>query len=85
MEPLVTPETVRLQPARELNELCQKQHFDLKKLIHTGINVVATVTVEVEANGRVFKHTSTADDKKTAKKLACKEVLKSLKENISIM
>ncbi|XP_044470277.1 endoribonuclease Dicer homolog 2-like [Mangifera indica] len=85
LEPLVTPETVRLQPARELNELCQKQHFDLKKLIHTGINVVATVTVEVEANGRVFKYTSTADDKKTSKKLACKEVLKSLKENISIM
>ncbi|KAB5538633.1 hypothetical protein DKX38_016166 [Salix brachista] len=78
LEPLITPETVRLHPARELTELCQKQSFDYKKSdSHNGRN--ASFTIVVEANGEIFKHTATAADKKTAKKLASREVLKSLK------
>ncbi|KAF9674540.1 hypothetical protein SADUNF_Sadunf10G0137700 [Salix dunnii] len=78
LEPLITPETVRLHPARELTELCQKQSFDYKKSVsHNGR--IASFTIVVEANGEIFKHTATAADKKTAKKLASREVLKSLK------
>ncbi|KAG6758162.1 hypothetical protein POTOM_038498 [Populus tomentosa] len=80
LEPLITPETVRLHPARELNELIQKQHFDYKKsVVSNGRN--ASIEIVVGANGVIFKHTATAADKKTAKKLASKEVLKSLKES----
>ncbi|XP_034923676.1 endoribonuclease Dicer homolog 2 [Populus alba] len=81
LEPLITPETLRLQPVRELIELCQRQHFDYKKPIVSRNGRNASVTIEVEANGRIFKHTATVADKKTAKKLASKEVLKALKES----
>lgn len=80
LEPLITPETVKLHPARELNELIQKQHFDYKKsVVSNGRN--ASIEIVVGANGVIFKHTATAADKKTAEKLASKEVLKSLKES----
>jgi endoribonuclease Dicer len=81
LEPLITPETLRLQPVRELNELCQRQHFDYKKPIVSRNGRNASVTIEVEANGLIFKHTATVADKETAKKLASKEVLKALKES----
>ncbi|KAJ6726835.1 DICER-RELATED [Salix purpurea] len=81
LEPLITPGTLRLQPVRELNELCQKQHFDYKKPVVSRNGRNASVTIEVEANGRIFKHTATVADKNTAKKLASKEVLKALMES----
>ncbi|KAK0593324.1 hypothetical protein LWI29_034760 [Acer saccharum] len=80
LEPLVTPETMKFHPAKELNEYCQKEHFEMKKPVVSRINGLHSVTIEVKANGAVFKNTATASDKKTAKKVACKEVLKSLKE-----
>ncbi|PRQ41503.1 putative ribonuclease III post-transcriptional gene silencing PAZ-Argonaute family [Rosa chinensis] len=80
LEPLVTPETMTLHPARELNEYCSKMHYDMKKPVKSFQNDSATITIEVEANGVTYKHASTASDRKTAKKLACKEVLRSLKE-----
>ncbi|KAG5240038.1 Dicer [Salix suchowensis] len=81
LEPLITPGTLKLQPVRELNELCQKQHFDYKKPVVSRNGRNASVTIEVEANGRIFKHTATVADKNTAKKQASKEVLKALKES----
>ncbi|XVF02332.1 hypothetical protein REPUB_Repub04eG0166500 [Reevesia pubescens] len=80
LEPMITPETMRVHPVKELNELCQKEHFELREPIVSRENGVSCITIEVEANGTVFKHTSTASDRKMAKKLASKEVLKSLKE-----
>ncbi|XP_022732896.1 endoribonuclease Dicer homolog 2-like isoform X2 [Durio zibethinus] len=80
LEPMITPETLTVHPVKELNELCQKEHFELRKPIVLSDNGVASITIEVEANGKVFKHTSTAYDKKMAKKLASKQVLKCLKE-----
>lgn len=81
LEPLITPETVKLHPARELDELCQKEHYEIKRVV-VSQNGKASVTIEVEANGVKHKHTSTSD-KRTATKLASKEVLKSLKESIA--
>ncbi|XP_050208112.1 endoribonuclease Dicer homolog 2 isoform X2 [Mercurialis annua] len=82
LEPLITPETIKLHPVRELTELCQKEHFDKKKSVASRCNGVSSVTVEVEANGIVYAHTCTSADKKVAKRLACKEVLRVLKDNI---
>lgn len=84
LEPLVTPDTLKLHPVRELNELCQVQHFEKRKAVSSRINGTPSVTVEVEAHGLTFKHTSSAADKKTAKKLASKEVLKALKDRFNI-
>lgn len=82
LEPLVSPETVKIHPRRELNELCQKEKYNLKKTVTSRINGKSHVTVEVEANGRIFKHTIISLDKETGKKVASKEVLKSLKESM---
>ncbi|XP_058216237.1 endoribonuclease Dicer homolog 2 [Rhododendron vialii] len=82
LEPLITPETVRLHPVRELHELCQKEHYDMKKDVVSSDKGVASLTIEIEANGVSYKHMCTASDKKTAKKLASKAILKSLKEQI---
>ncbi|KAK2975024.1 hypothetical protein RJ640_001234 [Escallonia rubra] len=83
LEPMVTPETVRIHPVRELTELCQKEHYNMKIPYPSCDNGVKSMTVEVEANGIVYKESCSAADKKMAKKLACKAVLKSLKEGIS--
>ncbi|MBA0838012.1 hypothetical protein Goarm_010116, partial [Gossypium armourianum] len=79
LEPMITPETMTVHPVKELYELCQKEHYELRKAIVSHEDGISSITIEVEANGKVFKHTSTACDKKMAKKLASKEVLKSLK------
>lgn len=78
---MITPETVKLHPVRELTELCQKAQFELSKA--KGFeNGEAYFTVEVEAKEMSFAHTAKASDKKMAKKLAYKEVLNSLKKGL---
>nr|GMD70111.1 endoribonuclease Dicer homolog 2-like [Ipomoea batatas] len=79
LEPMVTPETVRLHPARELNELCQRKNYAKKKCV-TRKDGVACIGVEVDANGSIYSHTCSARDKRTAEKLACMHILKKLKE-----
>uniref|UniRef100_A0A803L442 Uncharacterized protein n=1 Tax=Chenopodium quinoa TaxID=63459 RepID=A0A803L442_CHEQI len=81
LDPLITPETLKLNPVRELNHICQTHHYAMRRF-RTRENGVASITLEVEANGIVHKHTCTASDKKMAKKIACKAILKSLKESI---
>ncbi|XP_065874634.1 endoribonuclease Dicer homolog 2-like [Euphorbia lathyris] len=78
LEPLVTPETLVLHPTKELTELCHKQHYNQKESFSR--NNGGTSSVEVEAFGRVFTHTSEAIDKKTAKKQASSEVLKGIEK-----
>ncbi|KAK3016702.1 hypothetical protein RJ639_005640 [Escallonia herrerae] len=81
LEPMVTPETLRIHPVRELTELCQKERYKMIAAPSCD-NGVKSITVEVEANGVLYKESCSAADKKMAKKLACKAVLKSLKEGI---
>ncbi|KAF8089861.1 hypothetical protein N665_0495s0010 [Sinapis alba] len=78
---MITPETVKLHPVRELTELCQKGQFELSKAkgFEKG---EAYFTVEVKAKEMSFAHTAKASDKKMAKKLAYKEVLNSLKKSL---
>ena len=78
---MITPDTVKLHPVRELTELCQKAQFELSTA--KGFeNGEACFTVEVEAKEMSFAHTAKASDKKMAKKLAYKEVLNSLKKGL---
>ncbi|XP_059665631.1 endoribonuclease Dicer homolog 2-like [Cornus florida] len=79
LEPLITPETVPLNPVKELNDLC----LNKKMTFLSRENGTTCVTIEVEANGITHNHSSTAANKKMAKKLASKAVLKSLKESMS--
>ncbi|KAF8378092.1 hypothetical protein HHK36_029428 [Tetracentron sinense] len=81
LEPLVTPDTVRLHPVRELVEVCQKNSFE-KRIFKSCQNGLSSITVEVEAMGVLYSNTSAKSDKKTAKRLAAKAVLESLKKNI---
>ncbi|KAK4265991.1 hypothetical protein QN277_026969 [Acacia crassicarpa] len=83
LEPLITPDTVQIHPIRELQEYCRKQHFIMEKPLVSKNNGLACATVRVLANGNVYEKTCQADHKKTAKMLACKEVLTSLKNNNS--
>lgn len=82
LEPLVSPETLKLQPVRELHQLCQKENYVLKKPVVSCENGLAAVTVEVEASGVVYKESCNAPNKAEAKKLASKAVLKLLKEGM---
>ncbi|KAM7525883.1 hypothetical protein LguiA_015785 [Lonicera macranthoides] len=82
LEPLITPETMRLHPGRELNELCQKKHFSKKEPVVSFENGVQCITIEVEANGVIYKHTIPASRKK-GEQLASKYILKSMKGRIS--
>jgi endoribonuclease Dicer len=85
LEPLVTPETLVSHPVKELNELCQKRKYNMKESIKSGNKGMASITIEVEANEISFKGSAIASDKRTAKKIASKIVLKSLKEQIDSM
>lgn len=84
LEPLMTPETVKHHPAKELNELCQKRHFDMKKPVKSCNDGVSSVTIEVVADGVTYKHTATVSDKRIRKKVACREVLNALKETYNL-
>lgn len=83
LEPLVTPATLRLHPKRELHQLCQKMQYYFKKQVYKDADrKMASVTVEVGARGNVYKETKSAADRKMAVKLACKALLKTLKERM---
>ncbi|KAH9620604.1 hypothetical protein KSS87_015515 [Heliosperma pusillum] len=82
LEPLVTPETLKLHPVKELHDLCQKHNYCMGKPIRSLENGIPSITFEVEANGAIFKHTCTGKDKTLANKIASRAILKSLKESI---
>ncbi|KAL3355451.1 hypothetical protein AABB24_019498 [Solanum stoloniferum] len=80
LEPLVTPQTLKPHPVRELTELCDQKGYIKKKDVICRENGIAYITVEVEANGVIHKNTCSGRDKLMARKVASKNVLKSLKE-----
>lgn len=78
LEPLVTPETIKYQPLRELQELCQNEVY--KHCFHHSLEEgTCTVKVEVTVKGDSYIETCVASNGRTAKKLAAEKVLKSLK------
>nr|XP_043618423.1 endoribonuclease Dicer homolog 2-like [Erigeron canadensis] len=83
LEPLVTPETLRLHPVKELHDISQKYHFEMKKSAKRTDDGTISFTIEVEAQGTVFKDSCMAQDKKMAEKLASKSILKLMKDKFS--
>ncbi|XP_047327651.1 endoribonuclease Dicer homolog 2 [Impatiens glandulifera] len=83
LEPIVTPESLKVHPVRELTEFCQKEHYGMEKPVVSREKGMFLVTVEVEANGTIHKYTGKATDKKIAKKQACSELLSLLKDSMS--
>ncbi|KAK3028008.1 LOW QUALITY PROTEIN: hypothetical protein RJ639_040007, partial [Escallonia herrerae] len=77
LEPMVTPETVRIHP--RVDGTMSEGNYNMKKPVPSCDNGVKSITVEVEANGVAYKESCSAADKKMAKRLACKAVLRSLK------
>lgn len=78
--PLVTPQTLKPHPVRELSELCEQKGYTKKKDVISRENGRTCMTVEVEANGVIHRETCSERDKLMAKKMACKKVLESLKK-----
>ncbi|XP_071713455.1 endoribonuclease Dicer homolog 2-like [Rutidosis leptorrhynchoides] len=81
--PLVTPETLKLHPVKELHDLTQKHHYNLKKSHKRTEDGTICFTVEVEAEGHVLKESCMARDKKMGERLASRSVLNLLKEKMA--
>ncbi|NP_001316343.1 endoribonuclease Dicer 2d isoform X3 [Solanum lycopersicum] len=80
LEPLITPQTLKVHPARELRELCHQKGYIKQKNVVFRENGIVYVTVEVEANGVIHKDSNSGRNQKMAEKVASKYLLKSLKE-----
>ncbi|KAJ4968818.1 hypothetical protein NE237_015519 [Protea cynaroides] len=79
LEPMVTPDTVELNPVRELHELRDRRSYEMRKAVLCE-GGVTYVTIEVKAEGTTYQQKRCGRNKKTAKKLAAKAALKSLEE-----
>lgn len=78
LEPIVSPETMEYNPIRELRELCDRKSYTCyyKTTVQNGVSYVVA---EVQAGGVMYSEKETGPNKKTAKKLAARAVLKHLK------
>ncbi|XP_076928332.1 endoribonuclease Dicer homolog 2-like [Bidens hawaiensis] len=85
LEPLVTPETLKLHPVKELHDLCQKHHFEIKKTAKRTEDGTVCFSLEVEYEGHVTKESAMAADKKMGERLASKNILKRVKESLSVL
>lgn len=65
---------------KELHDLTQKNHYELRKSAKRTDDGTIYFTIEVDAEGIVFKESCMAQDKKMAERIASKSVLKLLKE-----
>ena len=85
LDPLVTPETLKLHPVKELHDICQKNHCEIKKSAKRTETDDGrfSFTIEVVKDDIVLKDSCMAADKKMAERLASKSVLKLLKEYLS--
>ncbi|XP_052735386.1 endoribonuclease Dicer homolog 2 isoform X4 [Vigna angularis] len=81
LEPLVTPETLKLHPIREFYEVCQKKSYKIIQDVVSSKGGVTNYRMEVEADGVIHEYEYIgAVLKDTAKKIVCKELLNSLKK-----
>ncbi|KAL2341556.1 hypothetical protein Fmac_009496 [Flemingia macrophylla] len=81
LEPLVTPQTLKLHPIRELTELCQKRSYDIIQKDWSRKDGVTNYIMKVEADGVIHAYEYTGPAlKDTAKKIVHKKILNSLKE-----
>ena len=80
LRPLVTPDTLRLEPIRELRELCQHEKFgELKFNKERGAKGDFLMTVSVQVKNETIFESARKPDKKSAKKVAAIQALAALK------
>ncbi|KAG0565599.1 hypothetical protein KC19_7G000600 [Ceratodon purpureus] len=81
LRPLVTPETLRLEPIRELRELCQHEKFgELKFNKERGVKGDFLMTVTVQVKNETISEVARKPDKKSAKKVVAIQALAALKK-----
>ncbi|XP_027927327.1 endoribonuclease Dicer homolog 2-like [Vigna unguiculata] len=81
LEPLVTPDTLKLHPIRELHELIQKRNYNIIQEVVNRKDGVTTYRMEVEADEIIHQYEYLGHAlKDTAKKIVYKEILNSLKQ-----
>ncbi|KAJ1294687.1 hypothetical protein BS78_01G164800 [Paspalum vaginatum] len=78
LEPLVTPDTLEVDPVTELQDLCARKAYRVEYTV-THENSVPSVVAEVQTKGTPYKATRTGLTKLDAKKLAAKAVLEDMK------
>lgn len=78
LEPIATPETVERHPVSELEVICARKAYK-KSFMMSCHDHVLSMTAEVEVEGTVYTATVTGPNKKTAKRMAAKAVLKEMK------
>ncbi|OQU91442.1 hypothetical protein SORBI_3001G180000 [Sorghum bicolor] len=78
LEPLATPDTLEIDPVKELHEFCDPKTCSIKYTVARE-DRVTSVAVEVQTKGTTYKATRTGLTKRDAKKLAAKSVLKDMK------
>jgi endoribonuclease Dicer len=79
LEPIVTPETLEYNPIRELGELCDHKGYTInyKTIVENGVSYHVA---DVQAGDVTYSVKETGPNKKTAKKLVARAMLKHLKE-----
>ena len=82
LEPMVTPDTIKYQPVRELEEISRKKSNKNPEYIARHHDGVVSITAEVMVDGITFSETKTGRNKKATRKLAAKAVLNQLKSNV---
>ena len=78
LEPLATPDTLEIDPVKELHEFCDPTTCSIKYTV-TYEDRVSSVVVEVQTKGITYKAARTGLTKLDAKKLAAKSVLQDMK------
>ncbi|XP_066370004.1 endoribonuclease Dicer homolog 2a-like isoform X3 [Miscanthus floridulus] len=78
LEPLATPDTLEIDPVKELHEFCDPTTCSIKYTV-TCEDRVSSVVVEVQTKGITYKAARTGLTKLDAKKLAAKSVLQDMK------
>ncbi|KAL3680222.1 hypothetical protein R1sor_023178 [Riccia sorocarpa] len=82
LQPIVTPDTLRLHPVRELEELCSKLKLE-REFHYTRKGKLKVVTINVTCtarNVRIVETEALGDQKKRAKRLAAYRALEELKK-----
>lgn len=79
LNPILSFSSLKLNPVRELRELCQFKNFELQFPDHEKVKGDYLVRIEIRANGELLSFTATNHSSKVARRMAAQEALRELK------
>ena len=85
LSPIVTPQTVELQPLRELHELCAQKHYKYNWMTITKKGNVNGATVKIEVKQSIVFGEGSDINERFAKTKAAKHALEKLKVTLNIV